>query len=131
MLALLLRHRFSSLFVLCQRVVAYSPYYRKNVIGVPAVCAEYGINVKEFVSTFARIHEPLLKIAETSIDLEKAKSYTDPIESARAELERVITTRHTYMKGLCSVIEANGASIAEGAKFAVVLPGAYAALTSP
>ncbi|MPW10970.1 hypothetical protein GCT19_36225 [Paraburkholderia sp. CNPSo 3155] len=106
-------------------------FYRKNMIGVPAVCAEYGIDVKEYVSSFARIHEPLLKVAETNIDLEKAKSYTDPVESARAELERIVTTRHTYMKGLCSVIATNGASIAERGQFAVVLPNAYAALTSP
>ncbi|WP_155631664.1 hypothetical protein [Burkholderia stagnalis] len=106
-------------------------FYRKNMIGVPMVCAEYGVNVKEFVSAFARIHEPLLKVAGATIDLERAKSYTDPVESARVELDRVVTTRHTYMKDLCSVIAVNGAAIAERGKFAAVVPQAYETLTSP
>ena len=112
---------------------AFFAYYQKNLIGVPHVCAQYGVQVDSFSNAFRRVSAPLLGIARQTIDVNLAKSLSASlsIPNARRELEHVATARNSDVHGVCTVMQEHGEEVAQRMEFSKIVPDQYAILVAP
>jgi hypothetical protein len=102
-------------------------YYSKNEYEIPSVCKEQAVDLTAFANAFAEANRSSLEAASHVVDskalIDRARPSAN--KNARAELGRFASAQQTDLKGACSFIEEHSVKMANGAKFANIMPTIY------
>jgi hypothetical protein len=105
-------------------------YYTKNSLETPSVCKEYGVNLGAFASAFVEANRVPFEAASALVDaksiIERARMKANI--NARSELERFAAAEKTDVRGACSFIQKHSLEMADGTKFANIMPRLYVQL---
>ncbi len=110
--------------------IVFLGYYTKNIIGAPSICKEYGINIQEFSDAFIEANRIPFEAASAIVNskLIIQQAITKAKVSARSELERFAAAEKKDIVGVCSFIKDHSLEMADGAKFANIMPKIYTQL---
>lgn len=107
-------------------------YYAKNVYAIPEVCREQAVDLTEFSKAFVEANkapfEASAAMVDTNVFIERAR--TSAKKNAKSELERFASVQRTDIRGACSFVRTNAREMANGAKFANIMPKVYELLVS-
>jgi hypothetical protein len=108
-------------------------YYAKNVLHIPSVCNENGVNIETFTTAFVETNKMPFEAAAAIVDPNFfiARARPSASKNARVELERFASVQKTDLRGACSFIKEHALEMASGAKFAIIMPKVYAQLIRP